>query len=141
MTSLEGRYDKAVSLLRRALDHPDGLVPRQPHSKTELRKSIELFLENDNYSYARFADAAPIVGADPSWWGQKIKVTNKVKERVVRSTYTVVGIDLSRNVNYMVVTTQRSGFRYTSVETVARCLGGGAGVLVGGPNRRTLDVG
>ncbi len=106
-----------------------------------MRKSIESFFKRNHYTVECFVDNAPSVGADPSWWGKEIAVTNEVKNRVVQSIYTVVGIDSDRPKNCIVVVTQRGKFRYTSVETVALCLGGGSGMVAGGSNRRALDLG
>ncbi len=116
--------DAMALMLGRMLEYAS---PRTHESINAVNVAKDLVLAYEKHEATsgrqHFRDFAPMVGADPEWYGHTIEWVNTIGGKIITSRYTITGIDVDKPVNKIILTTSRGKLRTTSVAIVAGRLG------------------
>lgn len=76
-------------------------------------------IRSDEY----FTEQADMLGIDPAWFGREVVEHTDIDGKQFTARYTVTGIDPTRPKNVIMMTTQKGGIRYASIDWLRERMG------------------
>jgi hypothetical protein len=117
MKQAEKQRDEALRLLALVMCDAENQGARR-----QAREMVKDYLPTAiNFDQNAFDKFAPIIGADPEWFGKVLRFPTKINGREFTACYTIVGA--CPDTKKVLLTTQRGKVKHMTVARVAKVMG------------------